>query len=344
MRRIEVAIEDHAYDLEDNSELCKRIMAMAVPSEIAGAPGYMIDERGKVYRTWKRGSLGALDMLDDPEEVQAEEPGKVHGRRSRNHPLGLVTVEQPLRGVIKKRSVYALMVQMQHPAAGRFIKVTPLREKPEAKYDILVQMSREEPVPEPEQSVRMLTKNLHNPRMWAGLPSADIYFPNHAVDSRGYVWRVTARLPMGPGQRREGVPRDGRAEMLPSEKWVRAALRAKEQEGMATRFVVQIRPSGAKGVNQKVVDVMKLVQAYHGWEASMQAYRQLMGIYDPLIVQPMGKGGGKLRARDKSLGQLNVGPKLAAKLDEMGEREPEPPRYPEPEEEGEEEVDDGDGA
>ncbi|MFP3344460.1 hypothetical protein R0J87_18435, partial [Halomonas sp. SIMBA_159] len=166
-------------------------------------------------------------------------------------------LEQPFRGQRKVRSVLALMTQMQHPASGRFVKVTPLRQKPEAKHDLLVLMSRQEPVPEPSDTVRMKRKNLYQPKLWEGLDTGGVVFPNHGVDSRGYVWRVTLPLSLGGAKDAREVPRDELAEMLAPEQWVRCAVQARETEHMAPRFVVQLRPRTGKRA-ALTVDVLKL--------------------------------------------------------------------------------------
>ncbi|MFP3386021.1 hypothetical protein R0J92_21465, partial [Tritonibacter sp. SIMBA_163] len=68
MRRAEVAIEDHAWDLEESEGANKRMMRCC-PEHVSGVPGYMVDMEGKVHRVWRRGQGQSLDLLDEPEEI-----------------------------------------------------------------------------------------------------------------------------------------------------------------------------------------------------------------------------------------------------------------------------------
>lgn len=305
MRRAEKAIEDHSYDIEDSHPEAKRRMMRAIPEYHCGMPGYLIDEAGKVYRCWR---MPGPELLDQPEEVKVSEKGQ--DRAS----LGRVILDHPFRNIRKQRSVLALMTQMQHPAAGRFIKVTPLRQRAEAKNDLYVQMSRPEPVPDPEECVRMMPKNLYKRNLWKGLPTHHVNFPNHAIDPHGCVWRVTLPISVGGEVDHRTLPRDELAELLPWQQWTRVAVTASESEYLSPRFIVQLRAKTADKTSKKC-DVMKLVHAYHGFDASLTAYKELSLIYDPIATLP--RGGGKA-VDDRTMarvGVLTVGEKLAAKMD-----------------------------
>lgn len=310
VRKVELAIEDHAYDLEDGCETARKRMMKTVPMHVCGYPGYMIDESGEIYRVWGDGDL---ELLDEPAHVE-----KKPAANADSCDMGTVSMSSPVRPKNTRRSIRALMLQMQHPAAYRFIKIPKLRDSPEAKHDLLVMMYRDEPEPVPEESVRMVVKNLHRRKLWTPADYEAVHFPNHAVDCLGFVWRVTMPMSLGsaPNVNLKELPLDHMAETLPADGWQRVAIKPEENKYSATRFTVHLtaKTGDTKG---RRVDVTKLVEAYHGFDEAQEAYRHLHAVYDPVGASP----GTARSSRTMGGSRLRVGEKMAAKIAEIGDRE-----------------------